>query len=193
MKNFGARALAIIFADSLIAQSNRIMQIVDMIDRGELDPDALGIATEDMSEAMEKTLDVVKVEKKKPAKTPVPEYDFAGLVKKPNVSRIRGMLPEDVSPSARKCPACKRMDLRNVRLDGIQRNRCHSCGYISPRRDERCDCGEKFGFAKKVVEGETIRYRLCPECGKSNLAGILRVREAAKRVEAKRAEEGENK
>jgi Zn ribbon nucleic-acid-binding protein len=191
MRNLGTRALAIIFADSLVAQSNRIMQIIDMIDRGELDADTLGISVEDMSEAAEKTLDVVKVEPKKTTKPkPAPiEYDLEGLVPKPNrTQRIRGMLPAEVSPSARKCPACKKMDLRNQRIDGIQRNRCNTCGYIAIKRDEKCSCGETFKFAKHVVDGETIRYRLC-KCGKSNLEGILRVREAKIRVEAKRAAE----
>jgi Zn ribbon nucleic-acid-binding protein len=102
------------------------------------------------------------------------------------------MLPAEVSPSARKCPACKKMDLRNARIDGIQRNRCHTCGYVAIKRDEKCECGKTFKFAKHVVDGETIRYRLCPGCGASNLEGILRVRDAKIRVEAKR-EGGDSK
>jgi len=156
MRNIGTRALALILADAHHAAADRIFYLVDLIDQGKLDADALTFSSSDPADLAEQALDLVKIEPRRPS----------------------GPTRAETIKSAKTCPECRARNFRTFQVDGRKSYRCFSCGYI-PTGDKvgkkpadqllskpcpRCKTGAYRNVTRKI-EGRRYQCRICDSCG----------------------------
>ncbi len=156
-KNFGTRALAIVLAEAHHAAADRIYFLVEQMDLGKLDTDALTFSKSDPVSLAESALELVRVE--------------------PLCHRT-GPKPKAQISSAKRCPACRAKDYRGRMENGNRKWVCFSCGHVSgghghARRpaDEltsppcpKCGANGYRNWSARIG-GKRIQARVCDECG----------------------------
>lgn len=169
-RNPGTRALLLIFADSLRAQSERICFIVDQIDKGIIDPDTIPIVTEDIIETAADTLEVT---------TPTTTS---------TTPKRSGPPVQTIIKSAKVCPVCRARDFRTTQKVKVKFYKCFACGYIPTgerlaRRDgddltsrpcPKCS-SPAYRNVTRRIDGKRLQCRICEKCGHASSEEIKRM------------------